>query len=374
MTDRIVEFVRERDLILKKELGHGACGRTVLLYDDIIDEYFVCKKYAPVQEKRREDLFQNFVREIKLLHLLNHVNIVRVFNYFIYPDRYSGYILMEYIKGTDIEDYLAKHPEDINEIFAQIVEGFAHLEKNDILHRDIRPFNILVNNEGLVEIIDFGFGKKIVAPKDFGKSISLNWWCEPPSEFSEQIYNYTTEVYFVGKLLEKIVAEGSIEQFKYASLLGRMCARAPSARIPSFSQVRKERLTDKFFDIGFDDNELRSYRAFSESLSNAILKIEQKAKYFDDIEEIQRGLEDAYKKVMLEEYVPANPLIIRWFVNGAYYYSKTTIIPVSCVKSFLDLIRSSSREKKNIIVSNIQTKLDAINRYDEEMEIDDIPF
>jgi len=374
MTDRIVEFVRKRDLIFQKELGHGACGRTVVLYDDIIEENFVCKKYAPVHEELRKELFQNFVREIKLLHLVNHVNVVRVFNYFIYPDKYSGYILMEYIKGTDIEDYLGKHPEDINEIFVQIIEGFAHLEKNNILHRDIRPLNILVNNEGLVKIIDFGFGKKVFAQKDFGKSISLNWWCEPPLEFSEQVYDYTTEVYFVGKLLEKIVIEKSIEQFKYASLLGRMCNLAPSARIPSFSEVRKEILTEKFLDIDFSVDDLESYRAFSESLSNAILEIEQNAKYIDDIEEIQRGLEDTYKKVMLEEYVPANTLVIRRFVNGAYYYSNKGMILVSCVKSFVDLLRSCSKEKKNIIVSNILTKLDAIKRYDEKADTDDIPF
>ena len=375
MVERIVEFVRKRDLVLKDELGHGACGRTVVLYDDIIDEYFVCKKYAPVDEELKEELFQNFIREIKLLHLLNHANVVRVFNYYIYPDKHAGYILMEYIKGTDIEDYLGKNPEDINEIFVQIINGFAHLEKNNILHRDIRPLNILVNNEGLVKIIDFGFGKKVFAKKDFGKSISLNWWCEPPSEFSEQIYNYTTEVYFVGKLFQKIIIEKSIEQFKYASLLGRMCNSAPSSRIPSFSQVRKEILTEKFSDIDFSNTELESYRAFSESLHTSITKIEQGAKYFDDIAEIQRGLEDTHKKVMLEEYVSTNTLVISCFLNGAYYYSNKVLIPVRCIKSFVDLFRSCSREKKNIIVSNIHTKLDSIDRYDEKADFaNDIPF
>ncbi|MDY6845109.1 MAG: protein kinase, partial [Thermodesulfobacteriota bacterium] len=146
MTENIIEFVRKKDLVFEKELGRGACGRTVILYDDIIDERFVCKKYAPVyeelKEQLKEQLFENFIREIKLLHLLNHVNIVRVFNYYIYPDQYAGYILMEYVKGTDIEEYLSKHPENINGIFIQVIDGFTHLEKNSILHRDIRPLNI----------------------------------------------------------------------------------------------------------------------------------------------------------------------------------------------------------------------------------------
>ena len=72
MADDIVQFVRQRDLIFRRELGQGACGRTVLLYDDVIDEHFVCKKYTPYDELLRHQLFENFKREIKILHRLQH--------------------------------------------------------------------------------------------------------------------------------------------------------------------------------------------------------------------------------------------------------------------------------------------------------------
>jgi len=127
MSGSIVEFLRKKDFELIEELGQGACGRTVLLHDPIIDEYFVCKKYSPISEALRDTLFDNFVRETKLLHRLNHINIVRVFNYYLYPEQRAGYIVMEYVRGSDIEDHLAAHPEDINEIFIQVIEGFAHL-------------------------------------------------------------------------------------------------------------------------------------------------------------------------------------------------------------------------------------------------------
>src|SRR5436305_1578858 len=98
MTDRIIEFIRKKDLVFVKELGRGACGETILLHDDVIDENFVCKKYAPLDSTGNTELFRKFVQEIKLLHLLNHINVVRVFNYYLYPERYAGYILMEYIE------------------------------------------------------------------------------------------------------------------------------------------------------------------------------------------------------------------------------------------------------------------------------------
>ncbi|MBZ5499958.1 MAG: hypothetical protein LAP85_26470 [Acidobacteriia bacterium] len=75
--DTIIEFLRKRDYRLVRELGRGACGKTVLLHDDQIDENFVCKKYLPFSESNRQQLFSNFVREIKLLHQIQHPNVVR---------------------------------------------------------------------------------------------------------------------------------------------------------------------------------------------------------------------------------------------------------------------------------------------------------
>jgi serine/threonine-protein kinase len=377
MTEKIVEFVRKKDFVLKRELGQGACGRTVLLYDSIIDEQFVCKKFSPIHESLKEDFFKNFVREIKLLHLLNHQNVVRVFNYYLYPEQLTGYILMEYVSGFDIEDYLSRHPEDVNEVFVQVIEGFAHLEKNQILHRDIRPQNVMVADDGVVKIIDFGFGKQTFDLGDFGKSITLNWWCEPPPEFKESIYDYTTEVYFVGKLFEKIIADRSIEHFKHMSLLGRMCTQNPNIRIPFFSEVRKELLAEKFLDIGFKEAELEAYRDFANSIYSAVSKIESSTKYYDDIGEIQAKLEECYKKVMLEEYAPNSSLVINCFINGQYHYDTNNWIRVEVLRAFLDLFRTASREKKNIIISNIQTKLDAVRKYSKPAPFnfdDDIPF
>ena len=139
MLPQEIIFLRKRDYRFVRELGAGACGRTVLLQDPEIDEHFVCKKYAPASETWRERLFTNFLNEIKVLHRVYHRNVVRVFNYYVYKDRHAGYIVMEYIEGTDLHAFLAQHPEEAGSIFAQVIAGFRHLEENRILHRDIRP-------------------------------------------------------------------------------------------------------------------------------------------------------------------------------------------------------------------------------------------
>lgn len=375
MNNNIVKFVRSKDYKLLRELGRGACGKTVLLHDDIINETFVCKKYAPFDDAYKEELFGNFVQEIKLLHLINHLNIVRVFNYYIYPEHLTGYILMEHIQGTDIDEYLRENPENINEAFMQTIEGFSYLEINNILHRDIRPLNIMVTNNGILKIIDFGFGKQAQTESDFDKSISLNWWCEPPPEFKTQTYDFGTEVYFVGKLFEKIITENNIEHFKYSSILQSMCISNKMNRACSFVEIRKNLLSNKFAEYDFSDYELSIYREFSNYLANVFTKIEHNAKYYDDPMSIQAKLESAYKKVMLEEQIPNNSILTRCFVDGSYYFQRTKYFPVSYLKQFLNLLRQSSIDKKNIIISNLQSKLDSIERYYEDNDFDDdIPF
>ena len=153
MSDNVIEFVRKRNYVLVRELGQGACGKTVLLRDDVIDELFVCKKYSPYYKEHKQEFFDNFLREIKLLHDVYHQNVVRVFNYHLYPEKMTGYILMEYVDGSDIDEYVRANPSSLASIFNQTIKGFCHLESRNILHRDIRPMNLMVTNDGTVKII-----------------------------------------------------------------------------------------------------------------------------------------------------------------------------------------------------------------------------
>ena len=213
----------------------------MLLLDASIEENLVCKEYKPNSEARREELFENFKREIKSLFQTNHPNLVRYFNHYLDPDQKTGFILMEYINGDMIDRYLSKFPQRVNELFRQLIDGFHYLESEGILHRDIRPENIMVCEDHQLKIIDLGFSKKIQASSDFRKSVTLNWWCDvPPDEFKEQKYDFRTEVYFVGKLFEGLVLNNCIENFRHHAVLSSMCNTMPNERIGTFSDVLKK--------------------------------------------------------------------------------------------------------------------------------------
>lgn len=366
-----MQFLRKRDYVFVKVLGQGACGQTVLLRDEVIASEFVCKKYVPFSESHRQELFKNFLREIKLLHEVYHPNVVRVFNYYVYPEQLTGYILMEFVDGVDIEDFVRVRPETVNDLFLQAVEGFAYLETSSVLHRDIRPQNIMVREDGTLKIIDLGFGKRVDTASDFDKSISLNWWCELPEDFGDGKYDHSTEVYFVGKLFQRLVLELGLEQFNFAPLLGRMCERNPVKRIGSFAEVRTSIQLKRAADLDFTVEESKAYQNFANAMSEQITKIEAGAKYSEDPDQIRTQLEATYRNCMLEQTVPDCATIIRIFVKGGFYYRKTGF-STYVVRGFLELMRGTTLDKRRVALANLHSRLDAINRY--EVQDDDVPF
>lgn len=372
--DSPVHFLRKKDYLFVRVLGQGACGQTVLLRDDVIGSEFVCKKYVPFSESHRQELFKNFLREIKLLHEIYHPNVVRVFNYYVYPDSWTGYILMEFVDGAGIDDYVRVRPETVNDLFVQAIDGFAYLEAASILHRDIRPQNIMVHEDGTLKVIDLGFGKRANTSADYDKSISLNWWCEPPQDFESGTYSHSTEVYFVGKLFQALVLELQLEHFKHAPLLGRMCERDPSRRIASFSEVRTAIQLKRSAELDFTWEEKQAYQQFAKAMSAQVTKIEVSAKYADDPDHIRTQLEAVYRACMLEPSVPDCAAVLRVFIKGGYYYRKAGF-PTDVLKGFLDLLRSAAPEKRRVALANLHSRLDAATRYEVNTPFDDdIPF
>jgi eukaryotic-like serine/threonine-protein kinase len=99
-----------------------------------------------------------FQREARAASLLQHPNIVQVFDYGQSGDNY--YIVMEFVDGTDLRRYLKRHGKLSNErtvtIARDVALGLGAAHKRGIVHRDVKPQNIMLNDEDLVKLTDFG--------------------------------------------------------------------------------------------------------------------------------------------------------------------------------------------------------------------------
>jgi serine/threonine-protein kinase len=360
-------FLQAKDFKFIRELGQGGTGRTILMKDENIEEIFVCKKYSPYYEDDKDLYFDNFKNEIKLLFLINHRNIVRVFNYYLYSEDVTGYILMEFIDGITIDKFLQQNPDKLVTVFLQVITGFRYLEEKDILHRDIRPENILVTNDGVVKIIDFGFGKKI----DFDneeKSITLNWRYSTPNEFNEEKYDHKTDLYFVGKLFDDIISSIGNINFKFKSTLDKMIISEYHNRIDSFFDVYREIISSSSSDLNFSSREIKVYQTFADAFLPLIETIESSTEYDDDVDLIVKKLEELYRNSMLEDVLQDNSKLSKIFLKGPYRIFRKKVFKITVLNSFLKLLKSSSEDKRKVILNNLWQRLDNIGRYE------DLPF
>jgi serine/threonine-protein kinase len=358
-----ISFVRQKDFLFEKYLDEGAFGKTVLLLDPVMNEYFVCKKYEPQPNVDQVEYYENFKNEIRIMHKLFHKNIVRVFNYYLFPESITGYILMDYIDGMDIETYISEKPEEINTIFSQAIEGFSYLESNNILHRDIRPKNILITKDNVLKIIDFGFGKRIVTNDDFEKSISLNWLYEKPLDFESYIYDFRTEIYFVGKLFESLIIDYNISGFRYNELLKKMIVKSQDMRIESFSHIRDAIINDAYiFEDYFSYNEKEIFKGFMSQIVNIYIGIGTNSKYVDNMDQLTVELEEVLKTNILEDHVQNILDLSRLFIKGDYKYYPKNEVNIELLKSFIHLLKSCNLEKKNILRLAIINRLRTIKK------------
>lgn len=135
-------------------IGGGISGITYLAR---VGRIYVALKIIHKQNKS-VNFLKEIVREIKILHQLDHPNIIQIYDFFHDEDRI--YIVNEYCDGGDLINYVNTHPiisdEKILSIATQIIMGINELHKKHIVHRDIKMENIVMCRGDVVKIIDFG--------------------------------------------------------------------------------------------------------------------------------------------------------------------------------------------------------------------------
>ncbi|QXE18721.1 protein kinase family protein [Clostridium sp. 001] len=367
-----VRFDKEKYFTYIRPLGSGGTGDTHLFRDETTNMLFAFKKYAPKDLRYEEEYYKRFVNEIKILFKLSHPNIVRVYNYYLYPDSNLGYLQMEYIEGYPIDQFTPNDlGKDWNSIFTEVVSAFEYLEKNNILHRDIRPANILIDKDENVKIIDFGFGKQLKSFEENAKSVFLNW---PVSELPDEVkfykeYNHQTEIYFLGKLFEKLIKDCS-NNFKFMHIIEKMIKVNPKERYESFTNVDKAISAGVLSEINFTKEEKQVYANFADELSNHINSYIDKYKPLNDLDYTINKLAQVIHDSALEEFVQDNTRLIGCFICGGYNYNTINNIKLETVVNFYKLLNQITPRKQKIVLDNIYTRLSKIEvqiNYDDKL-------
>ncbi len=142
---------------IDREIGRGAMGRVMLATDEVVGELLILKFMHPeltAEEASRE----RFLREVRYSRKVSHPNVIRVHD--MLSEGSLSAISMEYFESKGIDEYLKDEKffdaDKGLRILLQVANGMAAAHDQEVIHRDLKPSNILMDEKGLVKIVDFG--------------------------------------------------------------------------------------------------------------------------------------------------------------------------------------------------------------------------
>ena len=194
-----------------KTIGEGGMANVYLANDTILDRK-VAIKVLRGDLSNDEKFIRRFQREALSVSNLSHPNIVEVYDVGEEDGQY--YIVMEYIEGKTLKQLLQKRetltlPEVID-IMLQLTDGLAHAHESYIIHRDIKPQNIMILDNGLVKITDFGIAMALNATQlTQTNSVMGSVHYLPPEQANGKSATVKSDIYSLGILMYELIT-GSV--------------------------------------------------------------------------------------------------------------------------------------------------------------------
>ncbi len=193
---------------LKRLVGIGGMAM-VFEADDLLKKTTVAVKILKEEFAADEVSVQRFINESKAVLMLSHPNIVKIFDVSVKGE--YKYIVMEYIDGITLKAYMQrKGTLSVKETIAysiQILRALEHAHLGGVVHRDIKPQNIMLLKSGQIKVTDFGIAKlpdaKTLTATD--KAIGTVYYISPEQAAGEKGIDRRTDLYSVGVLMYEMI-------------------------------------------------------------------------------------------------------------------------------------------------------------------------
>ena len=155
-----------RGCLIDRKLGEGGMG-TVYHAKQLSLDRSVAVKVLPVDLARNKNFIQRFEREAKSLARINHPNILQIYDFGDDPQLGLYFMVIEFVDGLDLGEVLNRRglldQVEVLDLLRQSVMGLEAATEKNVIHRDIKPDNLMIGGNGLVKVSDFGLAKGYVA-------------------------------------------------------------------------------------------------------------------------------------------------------------------------------------------------------------------
>ncbi len=312
-----------------KMIGEGGMANVYLANDNILERK-VAIKVLRGDLSNDEKFIRRFKREALSVSNLSHPNIVEVYD--VGEEDGNYYIVMEYIEGKTLKQLLQKRgaltlPEVID-IMSQLTDGLSHAHEAYIIHRDIKPQNIMIEDNGLVKITDFGIAMALNSTQlTQTNSVMGSVHYLPPEQANGKGSTIKSDIYSLGILMYELLA-GSVP-FKGDTAV-EIALKHMKEKMPS---IRKQNPT------------------IPQSVENIVLKATAKnpKNRYDSVREmyndLQTAMEKDNEKRLVYEY-PENDLEETKVIAPIAKESKKTIVDKPLDQEE-DSTTSNEKDEKN---------------------------
>ena len=190
---------------LDRSLGHGGMATVFLARDEELDRPVAIKLLA--EHLVGDSAFRDrFLREARLAARLSHPNVVSVYDVGEAEDG-RPFMVMEYVPGKTLAEVGRPTPAEAVGLVLQACQGLAHAHEAGLVHRDVKPQNLLLRDDGVLKVADFGIARaaETTALTQVGTVLGTAAYLSPEQALGEEV-TPATDVYALGAVLYELLA------------------------------------------------------------------------------------------------------------------------------------------------------------------------
>jgi len=186
-----------------EELGKGGMGSVYKAYDTEVEEKVALKLLNP-EIASDEETIKRFRNELKLARTISHKNVCRMYD--LGQQEGAYYITMEYVAGENLKSFIRRSGQLTVDkaigVAAEICDGLAEAHRLGVVHRDLKPQNIMIDLEGNARIMDFGIARSLTAAGVTGPGVIIGTpEYMSPEQVQGEAADQRSDIYAVGVIL-----------------------------------------------------------------------------------------------------------------------------------------------------------------------------
>ncbi|MFZ5979678.1 MAG: serine/threonine protein kinase [Candidatus Zixiibacteriota bacterium] len=347
--------VKIGDYILTGKIGQGGIAEIYKARQESLNRDVAIKILASKLTVDPE-IVRRFERESMVIAKLNHPNIVHVIDRGKAGNRY--YFVMEYVDGTSLREVIERSNIPLNtklDMVAQVCKALDYAHKNGVIHRDIKPTNILIDRQGNPRVADFGIAQIVGTPDSEMTSSDVIMgtlaYMSPEQKISSTNVDQTTDIYAIGVILYEILTgKKPMGRFKSPSELNpdinptldeitmKCLAQEPADRYQTAVDLKN--------DILNVINNAPAQEKTDDFSLNGSESFIGKCRYLDTIKETRFG-----STILVENKVNKKLYIIKKHNKGEAGRKEAKVLSSLKHKNIINIFGSGGDNKSTVIIS-----------------------